>query len=87
MDRVTLQGLANQPIGGKHLQEEAERKAHTEEKRSPELVATCKRASKIWLPEGKTSPKQRNLVDPTTQIDIEDAIEAAGGQRGGAKAA
>lgn len=82
MDRVTLQDLANQPIGGKHLQEEAERKVHTEEKRSPELVATCKRASKIWLPEGKTPPRQRKAEPSAAQIDIEDAIEAAGGTRG-----
>lgn len=86
--REDLQHLAGSPLGAEHLQDEAARKFGTEEKRSPELVEMCKRVGKKWLPLGKLPPKKRQTKAEIAehQIDIEDAIEAAGGKRGGAAA-
>lgn len=83
--REDLQHLASQPLGAEHLQTEAEQKFGTEEKRSGELVEMCKRVGKKWLPLGKLPPKKRMTKAQIAehQIDIEDAIEAAGGKRGG----
>ena len=46
-----------------------------------------RRASKIWLPRGKKSAstseaKVRRAAQAAQQIDLEDAVEAAGGRRG-----
>lgn len=82
--RDDLQHLANQPLGAPHLEEEANRKNGTQERRSDELLEVCKRISKKWLPLGKKSPVRGACNEPTaTQTDIEDAVEQAGGQRGG----
>jgi hypothetical protein len=81
--REDLQFLANQPLGAPHLQKEAERVAGHGTP-SAELKELCKRVSKKFLPLGKTTPKRGACNEPTaTQTDIEDAVEAAGGARGG----
>jgi hypothetical protein len=81
VSREDLQYLANQPLGSAHLQQEAERVAGRGTP-SGELVELCKRVSKRWLPQGKSPPRARHCNVEAEQIDIEDAIEAAGGQRG-----
>lgn len=85
VDRETLQFLAEQPIGSLALQAECDRIAHLRSgaKPSEELKEAAKRATKIWLPEGKKSPVRGACNEPNaTQCDIEDAVEAAGGKRG-----
>lgn len=47
----------------------------------------ARRATKLWLPEGKRSASTREAKAArdeirSRQIDLEDAVEAAGGQRG-----
>ena len=91
VDREQLQFLADQPIGAPHLQEEAER-SNGIIPPSEELKATCKRISKKWLPLGKRIPSRADVRAAeqafyANQIDLEDAVEAAGGKRGGQKAA
>lgn len=82
--REDLQSLVDQPLGAPHLEEEANRKNGTEERRSAELLEVCKRISKKWLPLGKRSPVRGACNEPTAQqIDLEDAVEQAGGRRGG----
>jgi len=85
--RDLLQELAAKPIGSPELFEEACRKGLTREKVSAELAETVLRTSKKWLPAGKRAPttpesraRQKELA--SLQIDLEDAVEAAGGQRG-----
>jgi hypothetical protein len=87
IDREQLQYLTEQPLGAPHLQAEADRIAHANGavKPSGELKATIKRTAKIWLPQGKRPPVRGACNEPTAeQTDIEDAVEAAGGKRGGA---
>jgi len=57
---------------------------------APEALEAGRRASKKWLPEGKRSTSSREAKEARQafyeqQIDLEDAVEAAGGQRGGAR--
>ena len=89
VDREQLQFLADQPIGSPALQQECERLAHQRDARpSGELQETAKRIAKRWLPLGRTPPRSRKCnVETAEQIDIEDAVEAAGGRRGGLRAA
>jgi hypothetical protein len=86
VNRDTLQLLAEQSIGAPHLQAEADRIAHAQGaiKASGELKETIKRAAKRWLPLGKRPLTAGGCNEPTAQqTDIEDAVEAAGGKRGG----
>ena len=95
-DREVLQELAAKPIGSAELQDEAQRIAHlaangAKPHMTPELRETIDRTRKIWLPQGKRSAAEANrkaaLAAREAQIDLEDAVEAAGGQRGSVKAA
>jgi hypothetical protein len=86
VDREQLQFLAEQRIGAPHLQAEADRIAHTNGAVRPsgELKETIKRAAKRWLPLGKRPLTVGACNEPAAkQTDIEDAVEAAGGKRGG----
>lgn len=49
--------------------------------------AVGRRAQKVWLPDGKRSASGKEVRERESELralnfDIEDAIEAAGGQRG-----
>ena len=81
----TVRTSAASPIGSPELQEEADRKAYKGEKPSPALKQTIKRTAKIWLPQGKKAARAGGACNEpdAKQIDIEDAVEAAGGKRGG----
>jgi len=82
--RDLLQDLASQPIGSPELQAEADRIAHNGNRPTAELKETIRRTAKIWLPQGKTPPRRGKCnIETAEQIDIEDAVEAAGGKRGG----
>lgn len=57
------------------------------QKPHPEVVEASKRACKLWLPAGKKSAvnveaKEVRAEFDARQIDLEDAVESAGGQRG-----
>ena len=85
-DKELLQELAAKPIGGKHLQGPKPR--GNEKLFDTEAVEAAKRADKKWLPAGKLPPqtpesRAREAELRATQTDIEDAVEAAGGHRGG----
>lgn len=82
--RELLQDLARLPIGSPDLQKEPlDKKGNVK----PEVKEAAKRASKLWLPQGKKPPPVRGACNEPTaeQTDIEDAVQAAGGKRGGAK--
>lgn len=84
-DREILQELADRPIGGAGIP------ACSGPNFAPEAIEAARRASGIWLPMGKRSAatpelKARKKELREAQIDIEDAIEAAGGHRGTAGA-
>jgi hypothetical protein len=80
--RELLQDLAQQPIGSPELQKEPLDKNG---RIKPEVKEAAKRASKLWLPQGKKPPRRRSVCNEPTaeQTDIEDAVQAAGGKRGG----
>lgn len=94
-DAEMLQHLADQPIGSPELQEQANRLAPQVADGAlrkadipADLAETIKRTSKIWLPQGKKASggpeaKEAEAAFYERQIDIEDAVEAAGGKRGG----
>jgi hypothetical protein len=84
-----LQQLTEEPLGSPALQQMADaafRRQHLEGKRSPpEVAEMAKRVSKIFLPAGRRQPKDdRGAREEfaARQIDIEDAVAAAGGSRG-----
>jgi hypothetical protein len=80
--REMLQELADLPIGSPELQAQPLDKNG---RVKPEVKEVAKRIAKIWLPQGKRPPRPRKTCnDPEAQqTDIEDAVEAAGGKRGG----
>lgn len=86
--RDLLQELAQQPIGSRELQAQPPRDENGNVK--PEVKEAAHRASKVWLPQGRkasrTTPAERREF-AERQTDIEDAVEAAGGRRGGRNAA
>jgi hypothetical protein len=86
--RDLLQELATSPLGSKELQEKQTRRGPNA-KPLPEVLEVGKRCAKIWLPQGKKPPRGRKQcnVETAEQTDIEDAVEAAGGRRGGQRAA
>jgi hypothetical protein len=70
-ERDWLQSLTEYPIGGD----------------SCSSAEAARRANKVWLPAGKRSANSREVRATqqelrAKQIDIEDAVEAAGGERG-----
>jgi hypothetical protein len=76
--RDELFALAAQPIGDRELQTGI----HCT---GPEAREAARRASKVWLPGGKTSATIARDAERELRVrnfDIEDAIEAAGGHRG-----
>jgi hypothetical protein len=86
--REVLQEMAESHIGSPALMDEAKRIGGTMRKPSPALAEAGKRAAKIWLPAGKKSARdaeqkaaEKAFYDK--QVDLEDAVEAAGGKRGG----
>jgi hypothetical protein len=95
--REVLQELASAPIGSCELQAQADRQhqaelrgASSKRARAPELTETVKRVAKVWLPQGRKVTSRQDSAEKIAafnakQIDIEDAIEAAGGQRGKAR--
>lgn len=77
-DRELLQRLADQPLGLEGM--EAYIPGAAEE--------VGRRCQKIWLPAGKRSANSREgraarQAFREQQIDLEEAVEAAGGKRGG----
>lgn len=87
IDRETLFEMAAEPIGSPKLMAEADHIAHTMIKPSPELREAAQRANKRWLPEGKIAAsslmsKEAEAAFYANQTDLEDAVEAAGGERG-----
>lgn len=93
-DVEILQHLADQPLGSAELQQSADYYARQVQignmKQSDlpsDLQETIKRTSKLWLPQGKKATRTREALDAEREIlarnfDLEDAVEAAGGQRG-----
>lgn len=85
--REELFALAAQPIGSVALSEAA-RVAFERQQRPPtEVVEASKRAQKVWLPSGKRSVVTKEAREAEAKLrarnfDIEDAVVAAGGQRG-----
>lgn len=82
--RDMLQMLASEPLGCR----EFENKPRDENGNvRPEIKEVAKRITKRWLPQGrKTSRRARCNVETAVQTDLEDAVEAAGGKRGGVRA-
>lgn len=83
LSRDELFALAEEPIGSRALQAGRYDQIH-----DPDLVRAAKRASKLWLPRGRRGSNSREAKDAdtairSTQFDLEDAVEAAGGSRGG----
>lgn len=75
-----IQALLDSPIGGDHLKNAA--MCATQEARE-----VARRASKIWLPNGKRSANTTEARDAAKaakalNYDLEDAVEQAGGNRG-----
>ena len=79
--RELLQELAETPIGSPELQA---RPLDAKGNVKPEVKEAARRAVKIWLPQGRKAAKRGACNEPAAQqADIEDAVEAAGGKRGG----
>jgi hypothetical protein len=82
--RDVLQELAKEPLGCREFES---RPLDENGNVRPEIKAVSKRAAKIWLPQGRKVAKRGACNSPDAkQTDIEDAVEAAGGKRGGAAA-
>lgn len=82
--REELFELAASPIGGPEAKRAAAAHRPGRDKTPAILKEAGKRAAKIWLPRGK----RRTILsagDPAAQTDLEDAVEAAGGKRGGGR--
>jgi hypothetical protein len=92
IEREELFALAAKPIGSPELCREADNLKAAQErgvrvKPTGELAETIKRTSKLWLPEGKTSANSTEARAAERELkalnyDLEDAVEAAGGDRG-----
>jgi len=91
-DREILQELAERPIGGRELQAQIEanlsRLQRGSMKPTFEMKEASERACKKWLPAGKKPTRGPQIAKAeeafyANQIDLEDAVEAAGGKRGG----
>lgn len=89
---VDIFALAARPIGSRALEQEAKDAFYHEQhggraSLSPELRETVKRTSQRWLPAGKKSAADANRRAHddamARQTDLEDAVEQAGGTRGG----
>lgn len=88
-DREILQELAERPIGGPECKIEfigGELRPNWEAKEASE------RARKVWLPAGKKTISRKDAAERAeafyaNQIDLEDAVTAAGGERGSLRAA
>jgi hypothetical protein len=85
--RDELFEMAARPIGGEDVYRAAQKAVATKGKPPAEVVEASKRASKLWLPAGKTSANTNAAREAEAAIkarnyDIEDAVEAAGGCRG-----
>jgi len=79
-----LAAMVEAPIGDRDLKPDKQGYIH-----DPVAVEAGRRAQKIWLPEGKRSTNGREAKEARQafykrQVDLEDAVEAAGGRRGGA---
>ena len=94
-DREILQEMLERPIGSPRLQAEIEanlpRLQRESLKPTWEMREAAQRASKKWLPAGKKPTRTPEIKAAeeafyAKQIDIEDAVEAAGGSRGGTAA-
>ena len=81
-ERDVLELLAGEPIGSPDLQNHPLGKTGNVR---PEVKDAARRASKIWLPRGRlpARPPGECNVKGAQQIDLEDAVVAAGGERGG----
>jgi hypothetical protein len=80
----TLRAMLDAPIGSRDLQSKDDPRAPVF---LPEALEAARRASKVWLPEGKRSTNSKEAREKRQafyeqQIDLEDAVEAAGGHRG-----
>lgn len=80
ISRDELFALAALPIGGEAARA-AVRNLRPGEKAPDVVKQAAKRAAKIWLPLGRKGPVGRGGPSDA-QIDLEDAVEAAGGKRG-----
>lgn len=84
-DREILRELAARPIGGEGAR--CWQKAPHVWDANDEAREAAKRAGKTWLPAGKRSASSKEEREyrkafREQQIDLEDAVEQAGGQRG-----
>jgi len=81
-----LQAMVNEPIGSREVQ--AQICFHQGEWVGPPAAKeAARRAKKIWLPEGKRpangdDERRRREEFAARQVDLEEAVEAAGGARG-----
>lgn len=83
--RDELFALAAKPIGDRELQHAGNNPEAV--MMDPRLTAAAKRASKVWLPLGKQSANTNAAREAERELkarnfDLEDAIAAAGGERG-----
>lgn len=86
-----LQELLDERLGSPEMQARADaasRRQVLEGKRAvpSDVAALVKRVSKIHLPMGKRLPRDDKPARDefaARQVDLEDAVEAAGGRRGG----
>lgn len=92
--REELFAMAAEPLGSREMQEIADEAKRCElrsgAKPPREVRDLTKRVSKVWLPAGKKSvvsaeAKEIDAAIRANQIDLEDAIEAAGGERGSSR--
>jgi hypothetical protein len=77
-----IQALLEAPIGSRDFRMDGD--GHV---RDPQALEAARRAQKIWLPEGKKKISAKDAKAAKDQFfagqcDLEDAIEAAGGNRG-----
>lgn len=87
-DAAKLRELAAKPLSGRAR---VEIRGGKERSFDEEGFDVTGRLGKIWLPAGKrsassTEARDRRQAFREQQIDLEDAVEAAGGQRGSAAA-
>lgn len=81
-----LQELAEERLGSPEMAARVKRLVETGQKVPPEAKALARRVAKIFLPQGKRLPKDDAAAREefaSRQIDLEQAIAAAGGQCGG----
>lgn len=90
ISREELFELAAKPIGDRAIQQRISAAGGDPFGKimTPETTQAAKRAQKLWLPHGKQSANTTAAREAERELkalnyDLEDAVEAAGGTRGG----